>query len=225
MAEAELTRIFREPEIIETLRFALAPYRSMTQMQARAGTPFRLRLMGEHPIVFFSDPAHIKEILGDGGAKLENGAPARMLFEDFLGSGSLLVLDGKKHIRHRQLMLPPFHGERMRAYGVHIQAVAREALAQLPRGRHAVLHDIYKNLSLAIIVRAVFGVTDAEEARVFSAVIAETLSGLTAPLMFAPFLRRGFFGLAPWDRFQRGKRAARRAHLRAHHRPPTKRRR
>ena len=37
------------------------------------------------------------------------------LFRRVLGRNSLLVLDGDEHMRQRKLLLPPFHGERMRA--------------------------------------------------------------------------------------------------------------
>ena len=40
-----------------------------------------------------------------------------------LGERSVLLLDGAEHLRQRRLMLPSFHGERMRAY----EAVMREA--------------------------------------------------------------------------------------------------
>ena len=43
-----------------------------------------------------------------------------------LGQRSVLLLDGEEHLRRRKLMLPPFHGERMRAYeGVMAEATTR----------------------------------------------------------------------------------------------------
>ena len=33
-----------------------------------------------------------------------------------VGERSVLLLDGAEHLRQRKLLLPPFHGERMRAY-------------------------------------------------------------------------------------------------------------
>ena len=33
-----------------------------------------------------------------------------------MGPGSVLLLEGKEHLARRKLMLPPFHGERMRSY-------------------------------------------------------------------------------------------------------------
>ena len=33
-----------------------------------------------------------------------------------LGENSVLLADGADHLRQRKLMLPPFHGQRMRAY-------------------------------------------------------------------------------------------------------------
>ena len=42
-----------------------------------------------------------------------------------LGRYSLPVFEGERHLCERRLLLPRFHGERMRAYGEAMQAVTR----------------------------------------------------------------------------------------------------
>ena len=87
----------------------------LEECQRRYGDAFTLRLAGLPPIVILSDPAAARQVFTGDPDKLRSGQANRFL-EAALGRHSLLVLDGREHLRERKLMLPPFHGERMRAY-------------------------------------------------------------------------------------------------------------
>ena len=77
-----------------------------------------------------------------------------------LGSGSMLLLDGAEHLRQRRLLLPPFHGERMRGYGTLMSEVAERHVAAWPRRRRFAVLPSMQAITLEIIMRAVFGVDD-----------------------------------------------------------------
>ena len=51
-----------------------------------------------------------------------------------LGERSVLLLDGAEHLRQRRLMLPPFHGERMREYETVMREAADRAIDSWPVG-------------------------------------------------------------------------------------------
>ena len=57
-------------------------------------------------------------------------------------------------------MLPPFHGERMRAYEATVRDVVERDVAGWPRGEAFAVHPRMQAVTLEVIVRAVFGVTD-----------------------------------------------------------------
>ena len=92
-------------------------------------------ILGIGEVVFISDPASLKRLFG---ADRENTiAPGRnIVLAPVLGHRSLLLLEGDEHLRRRKLMLPPFHGERMRAYEA-VMAEATDARARLMAGRGA----------------------------------------------------------------------------------------
>jgi cytochrome P450 family 135 len=70
----------------------------------------------------------------------------------------VLLLDGDEHLRQRRLMLPPFHGQRMRAYeDVMLEATDR-AIDSWPLEREFSLLPTTQQLTLDVILRAVFGV-------------------------------------------------------------------
>ena len=52
-----------------------------------------------------------------------------------VGERSVLLLDGAEHLRERKLLLPPFHGERMRAYEQVMREAADRAIDSLAGGR------------------------------------------------------------------------------------------
>ena len=65
-------------------------------------------------MVMISDPAAIKALYMERSHGLPPGR--NIILEPILGSRSLLLLEGAEHLARRKLMLPPFHGERMRSY-------------------------------------------------------------------------------------------------------------
>ena len=61
-----------------------------------------------------SDPDAIRALYSER----EHGLPPGRTFalRPVMGARSLLLLEGAEHLARRRVMLPPFHGERMRAY-------------------------------------------------------------------------------------------------------------
>jgi cytochrome P450 len=77
--------------------------------------------------------------------------------EPFVGPNSILILDGPPHLRQRKLMLPPFHGDRMRAHRDLIARLAAEEVERWPRGVAFATHPRMQALTLDVIMRVVFG--------------------------------------------------------------------
>ncbi len=75
-----------------------------------------------------------------------------------MGPSSVLTLTGPEHIRQRRLLLPPFHGERMKEYEETIVQATRRDVARWPLGVAMVLQERTRAITLEVILRAVFGV-------------------------------------------------------------------
>ena len=110
-------------------------------------------------MVFISDPPSLKRLFG---ADRQNTiAPGRnVVLGPVLGQRSLLLLEGDEHLRRRKLMLPPFHGERMRAYETVMAEATEREIATWPVGRRFALQASMQAITLEVILRAVFGVED-----------------------------------------------------------------
>src|SRR3981081_2065597 len=74
-----------------------------------------------------------------------------------VGERSVLLLDEHEHLRHRRLMLPPFHGRSLQAYADSMQEATDLEIEAWPVGREFSLLESMQSLTLGVIVRAVFG--------------------------------------------------------------------
>ncbi len=144
------------PSAIQSIGFWTRPFAFLRQCRERYGKRFTIRLPLSPPFVMLTDPAEVKEVFTAPPDVLRPGQGARVL-EPIVGSNSVLLLDEAAHMSQRKLLLPAFHGERMERLTGLMEEVTAEELAQLPRGVPIELHPRTQDLTLRIILRAVFG--------------------------------------------------------------------
>jgi cytochrome P450 family 135 len=112
----------------------------------------------------------------------------------------VLVLDERPHLRTRKLLLPPFHGARMRVYGDVMRELAEAEVAGWPAGRPFPVLPAMQRLTLRIILRTVFGVDGARMAELERALGRLTQTGTRIMLM--PLLQRDWGPGSPQRRFE-----------------------
>ena len=148
-----------EPPIWQTLHWLLRPISFMESCRRRFGDTFSVRFLGfKTPMVMLSDPDAIRALYGNAEHGLPAGRTIALL--PILGPRSLLLLEASEHLARRRLMLPPFHGARMRAYEDTVREVVAEDVETWPAGEPFALHPHMQKVTLEVILRAVFGVTD-----------------------------------------------------------------
>jgi cytochrome P450 len=189
--------------------FVLWPTRFLDACQAKRGDFFTLHPQKGRWVVVTSDPATIKEVF-TGDPDLLHAGAGNVVLAPILGSRSVLLLDGPEHLRQRRLMLPSFHGERMRLYADVMRAAAERAIEQWPRGRRFDVLPSMQSITLEVILRAVFGVTDAERVREFSAPLRGMLDTVASRRrVLGLMLTNGRTGpRSPWGRFIETRRRA-----------------
>src|SRR5262244_3388095 len=152
----------RTPPLWQALRWATRPIAWLDMCSRRYGDCFTLQLPFFPPEVFFSHPDAIKEIFTGDPDQLLAGQANAPLLGPLVGAGSLLLLDGPRHLRERRLMLPPFHGERMQAYGETMRAIATASIDRWPLGRPISMHQQMVDITFDVILRTVLGFEEGE---------------------------------------------------------------
>ncbi len=190
--------------LVQTLRWAFRPLPFMQECRQRYGDSFSVKFLGfERPMVLISDPAAIKALYMERAHGLP---PGRNIFlEPILGSRSLLLLEGADHLAHRKLMLPAFHGERMRSYESIVAEIVDAEIDSWPLDREFAIHPRMQAITLEVILRVVFGVAEgprlAQLRDRLGKLLAETSSPLTQLFVLAT---RRFGGRYPLAKIEAG---------------------
>lgn len=181
----------------QVLGWIFRPEALMERAWRECGDVFTLQLpLG--PVVAVADPALIKRVF-TGDPDVLRAGEGNAPLEPVVGPDSLLLLDGARHLRRRRLVLPPFHGERLKAYTDDMARITAADLATWPRGTPFALEPRLRAITLAIIVRVVFGIEDDHRAATLRDLIARLVpDGGASSLLLLPALRRDLGPRSPW---------------------------
>jgi cytochrome P450 len=138
--------------------WALAPTWLMDRCARSLGEAFTLTFAPSGlRLVMFSDPQAVKTVF-TAPPEVAPSAAGMSPVAPVVGRSSVLVLTGPEHMRQRKLLLPPFHGERMREYEDAIVQATRRDMASWELGAPMRLQRHTRLITLEVILQAVFGV-------------------------------------------------------------------
>ncbi|MDE3070647.1 MAG: cytochrome P450 [Acidobacteriota bacterium] len=188
----------RIPMPLQTLAMRTRQRPYLERMRRRYGGMMATRIVGLGPTVILSDRELIKQTFRADPKVLHAGtqSPLRTL----LGPNSLLGIDEDQHMEQRKLLLPPFKGQRMKAYESMIAEVAAAEMESWPEGVEFSVARPMQRITLRAILRAVFG---AEGTHLVA--LEELLprwTALGARLSLAPWLWHTLGPGSPWARFR-----------------------
>lgn len=182
-------------------RWLRRPMDLLDECRRRYGDTFRLDLgIPNADLVVTGDPDLVREVFSCGPDELHAGE-ANVVLKPFLGEHSLLLLDGREHLRQRRLLLPPFHGERMEAYGSAMIEATDATIDRWRVGEEFAIAPSMRDITLEIILRTVFGIDAPRRDPLFTE-LSHTLEGATSPFLLLPWLQLDLGPLSPWGRFQ-----------------------
>ncbi|HYB39516.1 MAG TPA: cytochrome P450, partial [Mycobacterium sp.] len=161
----------------------IRPWDFMERCAARYGDMFTLRLAGERPWVMVSHPDAVKEVFTGPPELLHAGKGNRILLP-VVGANSVLLLDEDAHREQRRLLMPTFRGNHLASYADTMTAVAQAEIARWPRGKPVRLHPLMRALTLEVILRAVFGLSEGERLDQLRAELVRMLATATSDPVF-----------------------------------------
>ncbi len=124
------------------------------------GDTFTVRMIPNgRPLVMFTRPEHAKEIFA-GDPEVFHAGKGNAILGPIMGEHSLLLQDSREHQRARKLLMPAFNGHALRTYESLVTELASAEVARWQPGTEFRSLDRMNALTLEVILRVVFGVTD-----------------------------------------------------------------
>lgn len=196
------------PSLWHLLQWIVRPLEFLEACASRYGDSFSVRFGNLPPLIFLSHPQAIEKIFTASSNQFDSGR-GNWILRKTLGDNSVLLLDGDRHQRQRQLLMPPFHGERMRAYGQLICQITEKVISQWQPGQPFTVRPSMQKISLEVILRAVFGLDEGERYQQLKQrlgfLIDLTATRFGFATSFFPILQRDLGAWSPGGRFTRFK--------------------
>ncbi len=194
------------PTFLQKLRWIVNPVGYMESAAKEFPDLFEARTIGfGDNLVYVSHPQAIQKILTNDRKTFTAPGNQNKILEPMLGELSLIMMEGDRHKRKRKLLMPPFHGERMQAYGELICKLTERVIKQLPASKPFSARTAMQEISLQVILEAVFGLYEGERCQKLKELMGKMMdvfrSPLTSAFLFFPFLQKDLGTWSPWGYF------------------------
>jgi cytochrome P450 len=188
----------RWPAFAQTLMFMGARKIFAPRWQRKYGDVFAIHVAPAGRAVVLSRPEHIREVFA-GPSDVFHAGEGNAILGPIMGEHSVLLLDEAEHLAARKRVMAAFHGEAIASWGTVVEELAEKTVASWPVNEPFAVHQHMNDISLEVILRIVFGVTD--EARLDE--MRPLLQRLVriGPVIFLGWLYPGLDNIGPWKRF------------------------
>ncbi len=194
----------RLPAAVQTVMFMAHRDTFGPRWHRRYGDVFSLNVAPAGRAVVITRPEHIREVF-NGPATVFHAGEGNAILGPIMGEHSVLLLDEDAHLVTRKKVMAAFRGDAMRGYGEIITGLAEQTVATWPTDRPVALHPHMNDISLEVIMRIVFGVTDEARLTTLRPLLQDIIR--IGPLIFMGWMYPSLDRVGPWRRFQRVKAA------------------
>ena len=197
------------PKLKQLTNWIARPYDYLDECAKTYGDTFTMHLFGFEPLVFLSDPQAVKEIFS-ADAKCFEAGRSQELLRPVVGDNSLLLLDGERHQRDRKLLMPPFHGAKVKAYADTIREITHEISSSWQPNQQILASEVMPEITLEVILQTVFGLREGDRYQQLKALLVRWLdltgSPLSSSMLFFRWFQQDWGGWSPWGKVVRLKR-------------------
>ncbi|NER08492.1 MAG: cytochrome P450, partial [Okeania sp. SIO3C4] len=191
----------KTPPLFQRLQLLLAPLNILESYAKKYGDIFTM-ITSTGKTVFVSSPQTLQDILTKDNNKYET--PGSKVIQSMIGEYSIFGLEGDRHRRERKLLMPSFHGDRMRSYGELICNITKEAASNLTEGKTFIARKLMQKITMQVILQTVFGLYDSPRLSQIRSMLVYwsdlTASPLRASLLFFPWLQKDLGPWSPWGK-------------------------
>lgn len=196
------------PKPIQLGQWITNPLKYMHDYERQCGDIFSLRMAGAlDRAVFISNPQTIQQVLTNDTKQFVAPGSINQILQPFLGDRGVILLDGGEHRQRRQLLMPPFHGDKIRVYTDLICTATKDLIAQWQIGQTINLREQMQSISLSVILQAVFGLQHSDRYGLIRDKLIKVMSLIDSPInasfLLIPVLQKDLGAWSPWGRFLR----------------------
>src|SRR5579875_3283071 len=192
----------RLPAIVQTVLFLGARGFTAPRWLTRYGEVFSVHIAPAGRGVVLTRPEDIREVFA-GPADVFHAGEGNAILGPVMGEHSVLLLDEDAHKAARKKVMAAFHGEAMRGWGEVLEELAAKQLESWPVGVPFAVHPQLNDISLEVIMRIVFGVTDEARAEQLRPLLQRLVR--IGPTVFIGWMYPRLQRVGPWRRFARTK--------------------
>jgi len=195
-------------KFIQFVNFVKDPTTMLIDCRNNFGNTFTLKFPGQPPYVIVSDPDDVKKLFTSSSDDINAGEINGSVLKPVLGNSSLLTLDGDKHMLHRKLMLPHFHGQRMKFYGEVMQKIALDRIKQYELGESLSVFYEARDMTFDVILQTIFGIEEKNQKYLeIKNLLHELLTTIKSPFglitLMSTKLHKNMGFITPWAKIQR----------------------
>ncbi|MBW8636169.1 cytochrome P450 [Hoeflea sp. WL0058] len=161
------------------------------------GNTFFVQVPGLNRVLFTSEPEYVSDLFQFPSDVMSSSLPSPI--QPLLGERSLILVQGDAHRDERRLLKPAFQGQCLIQYNRFIEDAIETSCKQLQSD--PVAQTWMQDVTLDVILRAVFGEEEVSERAEFAAACRRLIGSYTALLLLFPNARFNAWGFSPWDRF------------------------
>lgn len=186
------------PAIVQTAALMRFRHQFHPWLQKKYGDAFTVNLVpGGRPLVLFAAPEVTKEIFA-GDPEVFHAGKGNAILGPIMGQHSLLLQDGGEHHRARKLIMPAFLGNALRGYRSMVRDVAVDHVDDWDEGVTFRALEEMNELTLEVILRVVFGVSDSARLAALRPAVNRTVEISPVVLLGWAYPQLQKFG--PWRR-------------------------
>jgi cytochrome P450 len=207
----QLPNRLKAPRFIQNIQWVVDPMGFMESAAQKYPDLFTAEIIGfGNTVVFVNNPQVMQKILTSEKKKFADIGDNNRFLQPLLGEYSLVMLGGDRHKKRRQLLIPSFHGERMRTYGDLISDLTEKVFNQFPTDQPFAAIKPLQEISFQVIAKVIFGLYEGERYQRLQELWLSLLdffrSPLTAGFLLLPPLQKDLGVWSPWGKFIRQQR-------------------
>ena len=198
----------KTPSFVQLIQWIADPLTYLDKCARQYGDIFTTRWGNLEPFVIIHHPQAVQFMLNSNAFD----APGSMngILKPLLGEQSMIILSGEKHKRERQLLMPPFHGERMRNYGQQICDIALDVASKWSVDRPFFVRTAMQEVTMRVILQAVFGLDDGPRLQkirpLLASVVDMTGSPLRSSMLIFGWMQQDWGPWSPWGQMKQRQR-------------------